>query len=148
MLANVVNSSTAINSTAAILFIVLYTSELLTDSHFNSLDNEITALADDLILYSASNQINELENKLQNCVNRVNGYYSKWRLKVNPENTELTLFRNSVSQVSRNMKKNWRKFSVEASKTFFSLKTYLQKQFRSNECMQNVFHLKCSNRSN
>ncbi|KAK0169072.1 hypothetical protein PV327_002818 [Microctonus hyperodae] len=77
------------------LLFSLYTNSILELYNINSNNNTYAiAYADDVIVYVAADHIKEIEDKLNDLVNKLNNLYLTWNLKLNPGKCETILFRN------------------------------------------------------
>lgn len=93
----------------------IFISDLLQSFNFNADANRhLIAFADDLIIYSADSKIDVIQRRVQLMLDDVLAYLHRWKLRVNPSKCETILIRTPLSKANRNVKKNWRDFSIFA----------------------------------
>uniref|UniRef100_A0A6V7JHL7 Reverse transcriptase domain-containing protein n=1 Tax=Bracon brevicornis TaxID=1563983 RepID=A0A6V7JHL7_9HYME len=93
----------------------IYTADIINAFKMNDLNQNTysIAYADDIILYVAGPQIAEIQNDLQQLVNKVNNWYSTWNLKMNPTKSEAILFRKPYRFLTSSRLKNIKTFKIQ-----------------------------------
>ena len=61
--------------------------------------------ADDLIIYDHHRKISVVRDKLQDLLQKINNYCKNWKIKINFNKCEIILFKNKVSRLSRDAKR-------------------------------------------
>lgn len=91
----------------------IYTSDVLRlfgdDSETSS---KAIAFADDLIIYNIDQNSKRLKENLQSTFDKVQIFYSNWKLKINITKCETILFRRSTSEARTELIKNYKKFKL------------------------------------
>lgn len=92
----------------------IFTAHMIDSFDLNSGNNAHSiAYADDRIVYVADKDGYEISKKLNNLTNKVNEMYAVWNLKVNPEKSEVILFRNPVENLSKKKKQSIKDFEIK-----------------------------------
>ena len=94
----------------------IYTRNVLTLPGFkNNGPTSSIAFADDVIIYTSGRHPPAIQNALETEVEKVNQWYIKWNLRLNPNKCETILFRRPMMQLSRLNQTNINHFKIEAT---------------------------------
>lgn len=94
------------------LLFSIYTKDLLEDAAFQQPGKGIIAYADDLIVYSSGNRVSKIEADVQQLVNTVSSYFTKWKQRINPAKCETILFRAPLRQGPPDFVRKWKQFNI------------------------------------
>lgn len=98
--------------TSPILFNI-FNSDILNLFELNSNNDTYSiAFADDLIIYVANKKPIDVQNKLQNLVNKVNKFYQIWNQRINPTKCETILISKPTHHFTKAMKEGKNEFSI------------------------------------
>ncbi|CAK9800653.1 RNA-directed DNA polymerase from mobile element jockey [Anthophora plagiata] len=100
--------------TSPILFNI-YTAALLNLFELNTENLKAIAFADDIIIYYSNKDSTKIQNTLKSLFEKINNYYTNWKLKINTTKCETILFRPNLKYTSNDTKRNWRKFQLKES---------------------------------
>lgn len=102
--------------TSPVLFNIFNASILnLFDLNTNN-DTHSIAFADDLIVYVAGKRPIDIQDRLQKLVDKINGLYQIWNLRINPEKCETILISKTTHNFSRAMRIGKNVFNITATK--------------------------------
>lgn len=62
--------------------------------------------ADDILVYTAAKQLQEGQNRLNNYIKTIEEYFSRWRIKINPQKAEAVVFKGTNKQHGKFVNKN------------------------------------------
>lgn len=98
------------------LLFSIYTAAILNMFNLNTVNNpQAIAFADDLIVYLADSWPSIIQEKLQETFNKLGFYFQTWKLTVNLDKCETILFRTSLLNANRNVKRNYKHFHIKGS---------------------------------
>ena len=95
----------------------LYASDILKTHGLNKEKGKSAlAFADYLIVYTTGSKIYEIENKLEEIMDRIHTYYNRWKLKINLDKCETILFRPPITNKNRYLSGKWKKFQIRVNR--------------------------------
>ena len=86
------NAGTPQGSVLSPLLYILYVNDIPSVSHLNC---SISQFADDIALWSSSSNSQNSTNYLKKALNEIETWCNKWRIKINPQKSQLVNFRSS-----------------------------------------------------
>lgn len=94
------------------LLFSLYTRDLLTHPVFEEAAMGIIGYADDLIVYTVSDNIDVINNQMTRIIDIVQTFFLTWKQKINTTKSESILFRRPLAKGPPNFVRNWRRFAI------------------------------------
>lgn len=94
------------------LLFAIYTAELLNDAVFAQPGNNIIAYADDVIVYSSGARAGAITERVQQLVDTVSRYCSRWKQRMNADKCEAILFRAPLRRGPADFQQHWKRFGV------------------------------------
>lgn len=91
----------------------IYTADVLRLFGTNaSTDTKAIAFADYLIIYSEDAKSYKVNYKLQDTFDRIQRYYTNWKLKINTSKCETILFRRPTTTATNEVNSNYKNFRI------------------------------------
>ena len=70
------------------------------------------SFADDIVVYLSGNRVNRIRDGLEAAVDKINGYFSAWNLRLNPSKCETILFRKPLVNLTSKAKAGSKDFQI------------------------------------
>lgn len=91
----------------------IFTADIINACEFNTGNKSHSiAFADDLVIYVAGNNAEEVHNRLNPFINQIYDIYNTWNLKINPSKSETIVFSKPARFISKNKRTTTKDFAI------------------------------------
>lgn len=90
----------------------IFTHDLFSLNIFARYGNGIIGYADDIIVYTAGDNIDRINKNMDVMIRHIETYFVRWRLRINPNKCEAILFRTPLREGPSHFVRNWKRFAV------------------------------------